>query len=69
MKDGPKVKGKTGGKVVRLEDLAPREQIQGGAGKLRFGERREDGRAESREFPDPGDSIAHQRLRGGPPAT
>lgn len=27
--------------VVRLEDLAPREDVKGGAGKLLFGERRE----------------------------
>ena len=26
--------------VVRLEDLAPRQDVQGGAKKLRFGERR-----------------------------
>lgn len=26
--------------VVRLEDLTPREDVQGGAKKLRFGERR-----------------------------
>jgi hypothetical protein len=34
--------------VVRLEDLAPREDVAGGAGKLRFGERREPGERPSR---------------------
>lgn len=40
MKNRPKVKDKPGADVVRLEDLAPREDVHGGAGKLRFGERR-----------------------------
>ena len=42
MKNRPKVKSKPGADVVRLEDLAPREDVHGGAGKLRFGERRDD---------------------------
>ena len=49
MKNGSKLKGKLGTAVVRLEDLAPREDVHGGAGKLRFGERRDECPGEDRE--------------------
>ena len=40
MRNRQETKKKPRGEVVRMEDLAPRENVQGG-GKLRFGERRE----------------------------
>ena len=41
MRNWQETKKKPRGEVVQMEDLAPRENVQG-AGKLRFGERRED---------------------------
>ena len=41
MRNRQETKKKPRGEVVQMEDLAPRENVQG-AGKLRFGERRED---------------------------
>lgn len=37
---------KKGDEVIRLEDLAPQKDVQGGAGKRLFGERREPLRTE-----------------------
>jgi hypothetical protein len=41
MRNRQETKRKLRGAVVRVEDLAPRQNVHGG-GKLRFGERRED---------------------------
>ncbi len=54
MKNREEAKRKLRGEIVRVEDLAPRTNVKGG-GKLRFGERREDGDGLEPKPSDPAD--------------
>jgi hypothetical protein len=58
MRNREEAKRKLRGEIVRVEDLAPRTSVKGG-GKLRFGERREDGDGLE---PKPSDPARPRRL-------